>query len=81
MPGSREGGAFLPAPTSGSADFSQDAGASQVEGVEALDIGAMERKDLQALARELKAQGLTNKQIAAHIGKSEATVSRWLSEK
>lgn len=52
-----------------------------MDAVEAQDIGAMEREELQALARELKAQGLTNKQIAEKVGKSEATVSRWLSEK
>ena len=60
---------------------SQVVEAAQVDAVEALDIGAMEREELQALARELKAQGLTNKQIAEKVGKSEATVSRWLSEK
>ena len=81
MPGCREGGAFLPAPTSGNADPSQVAEVAPVDAVEALDIGAMEREELQGLARELKAQGLTNKQIAEKVGKSEATVSRWLSEK
>lgn len=49
-----------------------------VDTLEPLDVDAMTREELQALARELKAQGQTNKQIAAHVGKSEATVSRWL---
>lgn len=49
-----------------------------VDAVEALDVDGMTREELQALARELKAQGQTNKQIATHVGKSEATVSRWL---
>lgn len=51
---------------------------SPVGALEALDTDGMTREELQALARELKAQGQTNKQIAAHVGKSEATVSRWL---
>lgn len=51
---------------------------SPVGALEALDVDGMTREELQALARELKAQGQTNKQIAAHVGKSEATVSRWL---
>ena len=51
---------------------------SPVGALEALDTDGMTREELQALARELKTQGQTNKQIAAHVGKSEATVSRWL---
>ena len=55
--------------------------ASQVDAVEALDIDAMTQEDLKALARELKAQGLTNRQIAEKVGKSDRTVLRWLSGK
>lgn len=55
--------------------------ASQVDAVEALDIDAMTQEDLKALARELKAQGLTYRQIAEKVGKSDRTVMRWLAGK
>ena len=67
-----------PSHMAGNQDASQTVEAAPVDALQALDLDGMTREELQALARELKAQGQTNKQIAAHVGKSEATVSRWL---
>ena len=55
--------------------------ASPVDALEALDLDAMTQEELKALARELKAQGLTYRQIAEKVGKSDRTVMRWLAGK
>ena len=65
----------------GQEEPSQAAETSPGDALEALDIDAMTQEELQALARELKAQGLTNRQIAEKVGKSDRTVLRWLSGK
>lgn len=51
--------------------------AAQDAGQDAGDAGPS-IEELKARARELKAQGLTQSQIAREIGKSEASVSRYL---
>lgn len=76
-----KGESCSPSHMAGNQDASQTGNAADtapVDALQALDTDGMTREELQALARELKAQGQTNKQIAAHVGKSEATVSRWL---
>lgn len=77
----QDAGQEEPSHMAGNQDASQTGNAADtapVDALQALDTDGMTREELQALARELKAQGQTNKQIAAHVGKSEATVSRWL---
>ena len=64
----QDAGQEEPSHMAGNADLSQTAEAAPVDA-------------LQALARELKAQGLTNRQIAEKVGKSDRTVLRWLSGK
>ena len=64
----QDAGQEEPSLMAGNADLSQTAEAAPVDA-------------LQALARELKAQGLTNRQIAEKVGKSDRTVLRWLSGK
>lgn len=64
----QDAGQEEPSHMAGNADASQAAEAAPVDA-------------LQALARELKAQGLTNRQIAEKVGKSDRTVLRWLSGK
>ena len=68
----------MPANESEGQDAAQEAPSQTAE---ASPVEAVAQEELKALARELKAQGLTNRQIAEKVGKSDRTVLRWLSEK
>ena len=73
----------------GAAPESEEQPDSEEEGLEEpsltadaspVDTDSMTREELQGMARELKAQGLTYKQIGAKLGKSDRTVMRWLEK-